>query len=683
MRVLSSVARPGSVFRGIFTKTNGTPRSLHRASQHPEPETVTAPEVTKMLRLKQLRDLDPLPFSSFLTDSFGRKHSYLRISLTERCNLRCHYCMPEEGVALTPKQQLLTTQEIIRLARLFISEGVDKVRLTGGEPMVRKDLVTIVDAISDLGVKQLGLTTNGLLLKRRLRDLHKAGLTHLNISLDTLIPPKFELITRRRGWEKVIEGIDEALELGYSPVKINCVVMRGRNEDEILNFVEFTRDKDVDVRFIEYMPFDGNKWDDRKMVSYADMLYTIKESHPDLIKISDKPNDTSKAFKVPGYIGQIGFITSMTENFCGTCSRARITADGNLKVCLFGSSEVSLRDSMRSGCSDADLLEVIGGAVSRKKRQHAGMLNLAKLKNRPMILIDKETSYNHRRFQLNYSPSLLRNGSITCTTSFALLHTTLSVKKNESSSSSSNNEIYNESCESENLQNRPNSLDEAHNYIDSKIDETNHNYNFWKKFGENYMESPPSTENSGTSEIVPTILTQPQKITTSDCTENAPRLSHVDLKGEAQMVDVAGKQVTKRKAEAKADVYLGAEAFYLVKENKMKKGDVLGVARIAGIIAAKKTSELIPLCHPLYVDHVEVQFSLHEKTEDGRELFCVSIKTSAATSGRTGVEMEALTAASVAALTVYDMCKAVSHEIVISGICLLSKTGGKRDYLCK
>ncbi|XP_066961507.1 uncharacterized protein [Macrobrachium rosenbergii] len=627
-----------------------------------------------MPRLKQLRELDPLPFSSFLTDSFGRRHSYLRISLTERCNLRCQYCMPEEGVALTPKHQLLTTQEIIRLARLFILEGVDKVRLTGGEPMVRKDLVPIVESISDLGVKQLGLTTNGLLLKRRLQDLHKAGLTHLNISLDTLIPPKFELITRRRGWEKVIEGIDEALKLGYSPVKINCVVMRGRNEEEILNFVKFTQDRDIDVRFIEYMPFDGNKWDDRKMVSYAEMLSTIREVHPDLIKISDKPNDTSKAYKVPGHAGQIGFITSMTENFCGTCSRTRITADGNLKVCLFGSSEVSLRDLIRSGCSDTDILEVIGGAVSRKKRQHAGMLNLAKLKNRPMILIDKGTSQrNHHGLQLNSSLlSCIRSN--TCISNIVSLHTAQSVRKDDSSSSS--NEIYSQPNGPDKLQNRCNPLDKVEKHFSSEhalTEEFNHNNNFWKKFGESYMQGASNEAVSNTSEILPT---------TCDIAESTPKLSHVDVKGEAQMVNVAGKQVTRRKAEAKAEVYLGAEAFHLVKENKMKKGDVLGVARIAGIMAAKKTSELIPLCHPLQVDHVEVQLSLQEKAEDGRE-FCVSIKTSASTSGRTGVEMEALMAASVAALTVYDMCKAVSHEIVISGICLLCKTGGKQDYYFK
>lgn len=342
---------------------------------------------SKVGRVEALRKLNPLPFSAFLTDSFGREHSYLRISLTEKCNLRCQYCMPEEGVSLTPKDNLLTSEEILRIARLFVSEGVDKIRLTGGEPMVRRDLTHIVESLSSLGIKQLGMTTNGLLLKRRLRDLHSAGLTHLNVSLDTLIPQKFELITRRRGWDRVMEGIDVALDLGYSPVKINCVVMRGKNEEELTSFMELTRHKDIDVRFIEYMPFGGNKWDDRKMVSYREMLSHLQQAFPGLTKAADKPNDTSKAYKVPGFVGQIGFITSMSDHFCDSCNRVRVTADGNLKVCLFGAAEVSLRDAMRSGCADEELLEVVGAAVRRKRKQHAGMQNLAKLKNRPMILI--------------------------------------------------------------------------------------------------------------------------------------------------------------------------------------------------------------------------------------------------------------------------------------------------------
>ncbi|XP_014806473.1 PREDICTED: molybdenum cofactor biosynthesis protein 1 isoform X2 [Calidris pugnax] len=328
------------------------------------------------------------PFSAFLTDSFGRQHNYLRISLTEKCNLRCQYCMPEEGVQLTPKSELLTAQEIISLARLFVKEGVEKIRLTGGEPLIRPDVVDIVGQLYKLeGLKTIAVTTNGINLARLLPRLKEAGLNAINISLDTLVPAKFEFIVRRKGFHKVMEGIHKATELGYRPVKVNCVVMRGFNEDELLGFVDFTKDLPVDVRFIEYMPFDGNRWNFKKMVSYKEMLDTIKQRWPELEKLPCEASSTAKSYKVPHFQGQISFITSMSEHFCGSCNRLRITADGNLKVCLFGNSEVSLRDHLRSGASEEELVQIIGAAVGRKKKQHAGMFNISQMKNRPMILI--------------------------------------------------------------------------------------------------------------------------------------------------------------------------------------------------------------------------------------------------------------------------------------------------------
>ncbi|KAM9608234.1 molybdenum cofactor biosynthesis protein 1 isoform 9-T9 [Morphnus guianensis] len=329
-----------------------------------------------------------VPFSAFLTDSFGRQHNYLRISLTEKCNLRCQYCMPEEGVQLTPKSELLTAQEIITLARLFVKEGVEKIRLTGGEPLIRPDVVDIVGQLYKLeGLKTIAVTTNGINLTRLLPRLKEAGLNAINISLDTLVPAKFEFIVRRKGFHKVMEGIHKATELGYRPVKVNCVVMRGFNEDELLGFVDFTKDLPLDVRFIEYMPFDGNKWNFKKMVSYKEMLDTIKQRWPELEKLTCETSSTAKSYKVPHFQGQISFITSMSEHFCGSCNRLRITADGNLKVCLFGNSEVSLRDHLRSGASEEELVQIIGAAVGRKKKQHAGMFNISQMKNRPMILI--------------------------------------------------------------------------------------------------------------------------------------------------------------------------------------------------------------------------------------------------------------------------------------------------------
>lgn len=307
-----------------------------------------------------------------LTDSFGRFHSYLRISLTEKCNLRCQYCMPAEGVQLSPKSHLLTTDEVILISKLFVSQGVRKIRLTGGEPTIRKDLVDIISRLKEIQeLENVSITTNGLVLTRNLVSYQRAGLDSLNISLDTLQPKKYEQITRRKGFERVIAGIDLAIQLGYRP-KVNCVAMKNFNDDEICDFVEWTKDRDVDIRFIEYMPFSGNRWHTEKLLPYKDMLESIKEKYPNLETLLNGPNDTSKAYKVPNYKGQVGFITSMTEHFCGTCNRLRITADGNLKVCLFGNKEISLRDAIRKGCSEDDLVALIGASVLRKKKQHAG-----------------------------------------------------------------------------------------------------------------------------------------------------------------------------------------------------------------------------------------------------------------------------------------------------------------------
>ncbi|BFF98575.1 molybdenum cofactor biosynthesis protein 1 [Drosophila madeirensis] len=322
-----------------------------------------------------------------LTDTFGRHHTYLRISLTERCNLRCDYCMPADGVPLQPKDKLLTTEEILRLARIFVEQGVRKIRLTGGEPTIRRDIVDLVAEMKALPqLEHVGITTNGLVLTRLLLPLQRAGLDSLNISLDTLQKDRFEKITRRKGWERVIAGIDLAVQLGYRP-KVNCVLMRNFNEDEVCDFVEFTRERPVDVRFIEYMPFSGNKWHTDRLISFKETVELIRQRWPEFEALPNGPNDTSKAFAVPGFKGQVGFITSMTEHFCGSCNRLRLTADGNIKVCLFGNKEFSLRDAMRSNVSEEDLVDLIGAAVRRKKRQHAGMLNLSQMENRPMILI--------------------------------------------------------------------------------------------------------------------------------------------------------------------------------------------------------------------------------------------------------------------------------------------------------
>ena len=326
--------------------------------------------------------------SNILTDLHGRQHSYLRISVTERCNLRCHYCMPAEGVDLNPRSDLLTFEEIVRVAEVFARNGVSRIRLTGGEPLVRKAIEKLVGSLASIqGIRAVMMTTNGMLLDRKIAALRSAGLSAINLSLDTLQAERFESITRRPGLDKVLAAIDLAIEHGYAPLKINCVVMKGVNEDELVDFVAMTETMPVSIRFIEYMPFSGNGWSDDYFVPWSDMRDEIERKYGELVVVPGRPSATAKEFRVPDFTGTIGFISSMSDHFCGACDRLRLTADGNLKVCLFGRREVSLRDMIREGRSDAELEAEISDAVRRKAPQHAGMYNLVDDENRPMILI--------------------------------------------------------------------------------------------------------------------------------------------------------------------------------------------------------------------------------------------------------------------------------------------------------
>ncbi len=334
-----------------------------------------------------------LPYSpdkslaNVLCDGFGRFHNYLRISLVEQCNLRCSYCMPEDGLDWTPSEQLLTDEEIIRLARLFVGQGVTKIRLTGGEPLLRTGIEKIGSELGELpGLKTLAMTTNGLLLKRKLPALQSAGVHLINVSLDTLSASRFKQITRQDGLNLVFDAIDLALKSGYFRLKINCVVMRDINEDELVDFVNLTRHRPIEVRFIEFMPFSGNRWDESQMVPFSEMLHIIRSRYP-LQPIECGPNETSKLYQVSGFLGQVGFISSMTDHFCEGCNRLRITADGNLKICLFGRAEVNLRDAMRNGADDKDLLGLISRSLGQKRARHAGMHLIAASDNRPMITI--------------------------------------------------------------------------------------------------------------------------------------------------------------------------------------------------------------------------------------------------------------------------------------------------------
>nr|XP_044632562.1 molybdenum cofactor biosynthesis protein 1 isoform X4 [Equus asinus] len=593
--------------------SSGAPVTLPRPGEPSQPAT------EELSRRRQFLREHVAPFSAFLTDSFGRRHSYLRISLTEKCNLRCQYCMPEEGVPLTPKAKLLTTEEILTLAQLFVKEGVDKIRLTGGEPLIRPDVVDIVAQLHRLeGLRTIGVTTNGINLARLLPSLQKAGLSAINISLDTLVPAKFEFIVRRKGFHKVMEGIHKAIELGYNPVKVNCVVMRGLNEDELLNFVALTKGLPLDVRFIEYMPFDGNKWNFRKMVSYKEMLDTLRQQWPELEKLPEEESSTAKAFKIPGFRGQVSFITSMSEHFCGTCNRLRITADGNLKVCLFGNSEVSLRDHLRAGASEEELLRIIGAAVGRKKQQHAELFLM--LQDSPPAILSLSS----------WDP--LRVQDLRHRMSFSNQVATL--------------------------------------WKGCRVPQIPPLAQWWLGSGSlqrHYSSHRDSATNPKClSPVSPAPATHSGPLPTSD------QLTHVNTEGRAAMVDVGQKPDTERVAVASAMVLLGPVAFKLVQENQLKKGDALVVAQLAGIQAAKLTSQLIPLCHHVALSHVQVQLELDSTRH------AVVIQASCRARGPTGVEMEALTSAAVAALTLYDMCKAVSRDIMLGEIKLISKTGGQR-----
>lgn len=328
--------------------------------------------------------------SAKLFDSFNRAHTYLRLSLTERCNLRCLYCMPDTTPPAPPPPEHLTTEELLRLSRLFVSRGVDKIRLTGGEPLLRHDLIDITQQLASLpGVRRLAITTNGVTLSRSLPRLIDVGLNSVNISLDTLCQYRFQFLTKRKGHDRVLRAIDECVD-AQLPTKVNVVVMKGINDDELVPFVRMTERKHIDVRFIEYMPFDGNRWAASKFVSYSSMLQTVAKAYGRLENVVTERGDTTKYYRVPGFLGRVGFITSMTDHFCSGCNRLRITADGNLKVCLFGKEEFSLRDLIRSGASDEQVEQAIRHALFEKHFSLGGnkdMYDISQSNNRSMVRI--------------------------------------------------------------------------------------------------------------------------------------------------------------------------------------------------------------------------------------------------------------------------------------------------------
>lgn len=312
---------------------------------------------------------ESMPAVPELVDRFGRVHDYLRISLTDRCNFRCVYCMPAEGVQWMERAEILTLEEIMLLARVFHSMGVRKFRLTGGEPTVRKGYLNVVRELATLGVTFL--TTNGTTLANHAVPLKEAGLAGLNVSLDSLQRAKFESITRRDALEDVLLGIEQALAAGI-PTKVNVVAMPGINDDEIVDFVEWAKSRPLQVRFIEFMPFLGNEWRADRVLGYVEMRSMI-EAKFQLEALPGQPSDVAKEFSIVGHQGTVGFVTSVTDSFCGGCSRVRLTSDGRFKTCLFLPPQTSLRDLMRSGADDATLMEAIRADLLTKWAGHPPM----------------------------------------------------------------------------------------------------------------------------------------------------------------------------------------------------------------------------------------------------------------------------------------------------------------------
>jgi GTP 3',8-cyclase len=310
-----------------------------------------------------------------LRDSYGRAIRDLRVSLTDRCNFRCFYCLPHGEPPIAPKEQMLSFEEIEYVCEIFVSLGIEKIRLTGGEPMLRRDIETIIRKLSRFktaGLIDLALTTNGYFLPERARSLKDAGLDRVTISLDSLKRDIFKRMTGVDVLEKVLAGIAAAKEAGLEPIKINAVIVRGHNESEVADFAAFAREHDVKMRFIEFMPLDsGHEWSRADVFSGKEIREQINERFP-LVKVNvARGSETSARYRfADGAPGEIGIIAPVSEPFCGACSRIRLTADGQLRTCLFSTVEHSLRDVVRSGASRAEIVEYIESVVLKKEPRH-------------------------------------------------------------------------------------------------------------------------------------------------------------------------------------------------------------------------------------------------------------------------------------------------------------------------
>lgn len=329
-----------------------------------------------------------------LKDNHNRTHNYLRISLTDNCNLRCTYCNPDgNDLNKFRNSEQLTNEELLRLIKIFVIHfEFKKIRLTGGEPLARKNILGLFDSIHKIKTTnpfELGITTNGTLLSKNLTRLKESGLDKLNISLDTLDRNKFKSITSLNKFDEVLSSINEAIKLKFSPIKINTVIMKGVNDNEITDMVEFAIEKDLNIRFIEFMPFSSNGWNDNNFISYEE-IKNIVENKYTLIPISSDPSEVAKSFTIKGFNGTVSFISSISNHFCGDCNRLRITANGNLNLCLFSSKEnqIPMTKYLRSGnYNDDDIAKIISTSLLNKNLQHPEIEELLKLESNNMLQI--------------------------------------------------------------------------------------------------------------------------------------------------------------------------------------------------------------------------------------------------------------------------------------------------------
>jgi len=335
---------------------------------------ILAPALGEALRPIDLDETDAIPMTGPLVDSYGRRIKNLRISVTDKCNFRCVYCMPADGLPWLPRSEILTFEEIARLSAVMVGLGVEQIRLTGGEPLVRRDLPALVRMLSDIpGLRSLSVTTNGVLLARQAEALAEAGLTRINVSLDSLVRERFAELTRRDALAQVLAGL-EALEAypAIHPIKINAVAMRDFTESEVVDFARLARRKPYVVRWIEFMPLDADQiWRKEDILTGAEIKALIEAEFGPLVRItSGDASETARRYTFSDGVGEVGFINPVSEPFCTWCDRIRLTAEGRLRTCLFALEETDLRGLLRSGADDETLARAIRAAVWHKELKH-------------------------------------------------------------------------------------------------------------------------------------------------------------------------------------------------------------------------------------------------------------------------------------------------------------------------